>query len=476
MTGLSAAFVWAGGVGHLVLTIPPGSHINPTAPSSLGVNEAAISGAGDLSAWKVPITTLTADATQVVVVTEVPICADDGSTCTLVRLQGSGRAGKRGEIQLHEPVRMEAAVVVGPGNTATVYDFRAVWCPPCNLLSAEVLDTEAGAQALHGSKLVPVDADSSESWPLKSRYHVGAYPTMIAVDAGGNELSRLVGYPGHDETLAWLGSLSSRASVDARIAAAQGSVAVKLARELAELGDEDRARTALARVTDDGVDVRVARVILDGKAEDADWLFDHAVPGGDWVYAALDADPKLAVRVPALVPGAKGEAAAGWLAAAADQLAPGPQADAMRAGALAALEAARVGDLELDRGRLTDLAQLRAGLGNRVSAYALLDEAAARWPTEFTWPFVKARIALDGKDLPTAETAARKALDNAAGDQILRAATTLARVLRAENRVPEAIAALNAALSRVPAPPPDIQVRTTRYRTEAQKLIAELGG
>jgi tetratricopeptide (TPR) repeat protein len=298
---------------------------------------------------------------------------------------------------------------------------------------------------------------------------------MVAVDAAGVEVARLVGYPGPEATLGWLAGLSSRPSLDAQIAAATGSTAAKLARELAEAGD-DRARTVLGRVTEDDEDTRVTRLLLDGRAEDAAWLFDHGTHGGDWVYAALDADPKLAGRVPALVPGAEGEAAAGWLAAAADQLGPGREADALHAGALAALEAARSGELELDRGRLTDLAELRAELGNLASAYAVLDEAAARWPDEFTWPFAKARIALDGKDLPTAEAAARKALDNGAGDQILRAAMSLARVLVAEGRAPEAIVTLNAALLAVAAPPADMQVRTTRYRTEVQKMIGELGG
>ena len=80
------------------------------------------------------------------------------------------------------------------------------------------------------------------------------------------------------------------------------------------------------------------------------------------------------------------------------------------------------GDLQLDRGRLTDVAELRAELGSPASGYALMDEAAARWPTEFTWPFVKARMAL------------------------------------------AAVEVLKAALLNVPAPRVDVTVRTTRYR------------
>ncbi len=477
MTGLAATFAWTKGFGHLVLVLPAGSHVNQEAPASLGVNEVAVSGTGDLSTWSVPVQPLVSDPTQVVVVAEIPICADAGNACTLVRLVGSSVAGKKGQVDLHEPAPRASAAPVAvarASNAATIYDFRAVWCPPCNLMSAEVLDTDAGARALHGSALVAVDADAQDSWALKTKYAIGGYPTLVAVDASGAEIARLLGYPGRDATLSWLAGLDSRPTLDAQIASADATTAASLARALAE-ADDDRARAVLAKAAGDGVDERVTRLLLDNKPEDAAWLFEHGVPGGDWVYAAIDADPKLAARVPKLVPGADGEAAAGWLAAAADQVGPGPQAEALRAGALAALEASRAGDLQLDRGRLTDLAELRAELGNRASAYALMDEAAARWPTEFTWPFVKARVALDAGDLATAEPAARSALTNATGDQVLRASLSLARVLRAEKRVPEAVDVLKAALLKVPAPPADVKVRTTRYRAEVEKLLVEIG-
>jgi len=117
---------------------------------------------------------------------------------------------------------------------------------------------------------------------------------------------------------------------------------------------------------------------------------------------------------------------------------------------------------------------MRAALGGLPSAYALLDEAAARWPAEFTWPFVKGRLALDAADLPTAEAEALRALKNAAGDQTLRAAMLLARVQREQHRSTDALKTLDAALATVPEPPAGVQVRTTRYRTEALKLRADI--
>lgn len=463
----AALFVWAGGLGHLVITPAAGFHVNAEAPASLTVNGVTVGGAGDLSGWRAPV------AGEVVVSAEVPVCADDGSQCSVLRLSGRSPAARRGSLALTEPAPA-AAPSGGGGAVVGLYDFAAVWCPPCNLLAAEVLETPDGVGALAGRALTRVDVDSVASWDLKSRYAVGGYPTLVAVDAAGAEVARLVGYPGRDATLAWLGALGQLAPRSARLATADPVAAAALARELAEAGDDAGARALLARAAPDTVDTVIARLVLDGAAVDARWLFDHHVPGGDWVYAALDADPTLVARVPDLVAGARGEAAGGWLAAAADQTSDPALARALRAGALASLDAARAGDLQLDRGRLSDLAQLRAALGGLSEAYALMDEAAGRWPDEFTWPFVKGRIALDAADLPAAEVAAQAALARAQGDQRLRAALLLARVQRAAGRPAEAVAALDAALLAVPEPPPSVQVRTTRYRTEAQKLRDEI--
>ncbi len=510
MTGLSAALVWKAGLAHLVVTLPAGEHLNLTAPESLdilyttGASKAEQpvvlghdTGTGDLSDWylrlpaAVPGAFLGADAS-------FSVCSDDGSRCEPVRVFGvapwvaSGRAvlspGQALIVTTSSPAPVDSRADLGSGvgnagSGMQIYDFAAVWCPPCNLLAAEVLDRAD----YPGPKLNHVDVDSPDSWALKTKYKVGGYPTMVAVDGTGAEIARLVGYPGHDATRLWLVGLKDRSPVDARIAAAIGPAGssadiLALARELADAGD-DRAAAVFAHVPTDAATLanpnfRITRLLLGSATApdpaDADWLFDQHAAGGDWVYAALEADPKLASRVPALVPGARGEDAAGWLDAAADVLPAGDLATAYRAGALAGLEAARAGDLQLDRGRLTDLAEMRAKLGNVPSAYALLDAASTRWPTEFTWPFVKARIALDANDLVVAEASARTALANSEGDQILRSAVALAKALKAEKRVPDAIAALDDALARVPAPPAAVTVRTTRYRNDAEKLRTEL--
>lgn len=463
----SAVFVWAGGLGHLVVTPAPGQHVNAEAPAALTVNGVTVEGAGDLGGWRAPV------AGAVEVSAEVPVCADDGSQCTVLRLTGRAAAARRGSVALVE-ASAPVASATGGGGAVAVYDFAAVWCPPCNLLAAEVLETPAAAEALAGRPITRVDVDSVGSWALKSQYHVGGYPTLVAVDAAGGEVARLLGYPGRDATLAWLAGLGTLRPLTERMATADPVAAAALARELADAGDDAGARALLARAAPDAADTVIARLTLDGAAADARWLFDHHVPGGDWVYAALDADPTLVARVPDLVPGAPGEAAGGWLGAAADQAVDPSVARALRAGALASLEAARAGDLALDRGRLSDLAQLRAALGGVAQAYALMDEAAARWPAEFTWPFVKGRIALDGNDLPTADAAARLALAHAEGDQVLRAAMLLARVQRAAGHPTDGVATLDAALAAIPEPPATMQVRTTRYRAEAQKLRAEI--
>ena len=69
---------------------------------------------------------------------------------------------------------------------------------------------------------------------------------------------------------------------------------------------------------------------------------------------------------------------------------------------------------------------------------------------------------------------ARAALAGAYGDQQLRAAMLLAKVLKAQKRMIEATKVLEEALQAVPEPPTGVEVRTHRYRQQAQELLTEL--
>ena len=140
------------------------------------------------------------------------------------------------------------------------------------------------------------------------------------------------------------------------------------------------------------------------------------------------------------------------------------------------MRAALSGDIEKDRGHATFLASMMAETGDLDGALALLDVHAARWPDEFTFTHAAARHLLDAERLPEAEARARTALGKAWGDQRLRAAALLAKVLVARGQKPEAAFVIEAALREMPAPAADVDVRTHRYRTELETLRAGLAG
>ena len=80
--------------------------------------------------------------------------------------------------------------------TAILADFFAVWCPPCDLLRDEFLHAPPRHDLLSKFTLLRLDADSPASFPLKDRYAVTGYPTVLVLAGDGGLLDRIVGYPG----------------------------------------------------------------------------------------------------------------------------------------------------------------------------------------------------------------------------------------------------------------------------------------
>ena len=78
-------------------------------------------------------------------------------------------------------------------------DLWAEWCGPCQLLQKKVFPTPTVQGAL--SKVVPLSilvesldgTPSKEGKQLAERFKLSAYPTLIVIDADGNEIRRHVG-------------------------------------------------------------------------------------------------------------------------------------------------------------------------------------------------------------------------------------------------------------------------------------------
>lgn len=449
--------VWRAGVVSVQLTVPHGFHV-AEAPTRLDLGGVQAAVVGDPRRLRLPSAEGDVDARLA-----FAVCRDDNTACVNTVLVGHGRLGSKSRVSLAPPV--DAPVTASTGHVARVYDFWAVWCPPCNQMAAEVLE---------GPLPYPVervDADAPSSWELKSRYHIGGYPTVLAVDAQGEEVGRLVGYPGKAQTLDWFAGLAKEAPLhQLRGATLSPQDEGRAARRFAEIGDESEARAHLARATD-GVDTRIARLALDPTKEDAAWLAANA-PGGDWIYGALDVDPGL---LPTLAPKIAAMPASG--AADVFFVMAGKEPDratAYNTAALALLGAARTGDPEHDRALVSAETDALAALGRLPDALDLLDRYVARYPTEFTWDFVAANRLNDAGRFAEAETRATRAMGLASGDQRLRVAMTLAKAMAGQGRKADAIGVLDAVIAATPAPDAALDVRSHRYRKQIAELRAKL--
>ena len=81
-----------------------------------------------------------------------------------------------------------------PTNLPKLWDFWATWCPPCKELKPTI---EALAKEYEG-KIEIRSIDSDQNKELAQKFNVQAIPTLVFLDAKGNELSRIVGLVSRD--------------------------------------------------------------------------------------------------------------------------------------------------------------------------------------------------------------------------------------------------------------------------------------
>jgi thioredoxin 1 len=74
-------------------------------------------------------------------------------------------------------------------NLPKLWDFWATWCPPCKELkpTIEALEKE------YAGKIEIKSINVDENKDLAQKFKVQAIPTLVFLDAKGNELSRIVG-------------------------------------------------------------------------------------------------------------------------------------------------------------------------------------------------------------------------------------------------------------------------------------------
>ena len=74
-------------------------------------------------------------------------------------------------------------------NLPKLWDFWATWCQPCKQLKPTIEALEKEYEGKIEVKSINVD----ENKDLAEKFKVQAIPTLVFLDAKGNELSRIVG-------------------------------------------------------------------------------------------------------------------------------------------------------------------------------------------------------------------------------------------------------------------------------------------
>ncbi len=430
----------------------------------------------------------------------VSLCTDDGSRCrpvylavdlTLTKRKGTLRwtpAEAEPPAPTHAPALGfdEALALAAEDGRPLLLDFSAQWCPPCQTLAAEVLHAPGHVPTLEGLHLVVLDADDPSSWPIKDRYAVGGYPTVIAVDPEGYELARLLGYPGEQAFLGWLAEATSHEdTLGARLRALRAAdlelgEAAQLALDLVRADRPAQAWEALER-SDDSEPALRAILALESHPDALRWLVEHRMDDvRSWIWDGLDglkADPALATELrPALeaaIPTSDPEQGA-EISALLAELAPEDEAQRFYLQAAELLGQAEHDDPAHNRGLWSERAWLLEEAGDYDAALAVLDTAIHHYPDEFGYHDGKARVLHNLGRLDQAEVEARLALEHAYGDQRLRAVTRLAGILLEEGRPDLGLAAIDAVLADFPMPEDGLEVRTHRYLGQVEAMRGDL--
>ncbi len=95
---------------------------------------------------------------------------------------------------------------------AVIVDFHAPWCYSCYYMARHVLNGPEWEAVLRRAVVLEQDADAPDGAALKARLGVKALPSYVVLDAGGQELGRILGEQTRTEFYAALNALLDRGS------------------------------------------------------------------------------------------------------------------------------------------------------------------------------------------------------------------------------------------------------------------------
>lgn len=114
-------------------------------------------------------------------------------------------------------------------------DFSTEWCGWCRRMEKDTFSQKAVGEVMKGFVNVTLDAEKGEGPALAKRFGIDGFPTMIVVDAAGDEVDRITGYLPPEE-------FTEEAQ---RILRGEGTIPA-LRRKVAESPDDIEAGIALA--------------------------------------------------------------------------------------------------------------------------------------------------------------------------------------------------------------------------------------
>jgi thiol-disulfide isomerase/thioredoxin len=499
---------------ELEIRAPAGEHLAPDAPvfGSLSVDGVAVElstvGAALDGGWPLKLAAgeVKWGPHDISGSLRLSLCEDSGQTCRVADVAFADTvSGKKGSVALAPaaPAAAEGGAAHHSGDADAAFeraaasgkrvliDFSAVWCPPCQVLAAEILHDPEEADYLAPFEVVELDADDPSSFALKSRYDVGGYPTVVVVEADGTLVDRLLGYPGEAATREWLtetaGEILSIEAVLADLDAVPTEQALEVAERLLAERKKDEARQLIERAPE-GPDKELALFGLEPTLDELVRLVEvYPDRADDWIGGVyellvdveegeLEAERRqVAAALGRAMAGAEPVAASDYAYVAAAVL-DGQEGVALYGAAAALLHSGMSGDPRLDRGHYTFLSFLYEEAGDREGALAVLEEAIAAFPEEFTYYNAAAGLMRDRGELERALTYAEAAAEFSYGDMALRAAMRRADILSKLERTDEAREVLQAAIDGAERPEEGQQVRTWRYIELAEEQLAGLDG
>ncbi len=496
---------WNKELGLLVVDPPPGEHLAPEAPITgqieIDQKQLVVSGTGSSIEGGIGLSLPGKEPRVVQGSLSLSLCEDDSSACRPLEVGFIGTVdGRKGSQKLgvHEPVPItepeiqalrvphspdQAFEEAAAAGELVLLDFGAVWCPPCNELSHQVLHDPDNKADLAGFVLAEIDVDRPESWPIKDRYQVGGYPTIIVARPDGTAIDRMVGYAGEEAFLLWLGQAGGLTPLDELLASnpvgvEASSAALRAVRD----GREDEAK-ALFEVAADNADLHIAvSAVEPGEAEIA-WLIEHASDRRmEWIWDSYG----LEIQDEAIEAALLGSLRQGLVGASAvdaasllNLLAARAEGETQRslyAAAAVTLHGAFVGDPMADRPYVTWLADLYRQGGLADQGLEVLKEASGDFPHEFTFFYAAAGLLQAEERYEDAMPWVLAGQALAYGDQRLRAGKRHAEILHALERDDEALAIIAEVLAEGSAPDEELKVRTHRYRSQLEELRAEIAG